>query len=130
MTVVQPAGSGSLKPYVEKVTTKKDFKSCKVAHVWTGESRFRVAPHVQGNTVVKIPAKHSVPAGDLAPVAIADSGASCQIAQHSSYCKQQDTRAVTLRLAAGELKAVEHQKETYADHVSTPLRPLGRVIRK
>ena len=33
----------------------------------------------------------------------------------------------TLRLAAGEVKAVENQREIYADHVSIPLCPLGRV---
>ena len=58
------------------MTTKKDFKSRKVAHVWTGDTRFQLAPCVLGNTVVKIPAKLIFPAGDLAPVTIADSGAS------------------------------------------------------
>ena len=67
-TVVQPVGSEPLKPYVEKVTTKKDFESRKVAHICTANSK--------------------------------------------------DTRTVTLRLAAGEVKAVEHQREIYADHVS------------
>ena len=61
---------------VEKVTTKKGFKSQKVAHVWTGETRFQVALRVQGKTFVVIPAQLIVLAGDLAPVAIADSGAS------------------------------------------------------
>ena len=61
-TVVQPEGSGHLQPYVEKVTTKKYFKSRKVAHVWTGETRFQAAPRVQGSTVVKIPVKLIVPA--------------------------------------------------------------------
>ena len=79
-TVAQPVGSDPLKPYVEKVNskilTKKDFRPRKVAHLRTGETRFQVAPHVQGNTLVKIPAKLMVPAGDLPPVAIADSGAS------------------------------------------------------
>ena len=42
---------------------------------------------------------------------------------------QLSPRAVTLRLAAGEVKAVG-QREIYADHVSFPLCPLSRVIRK
>ena len=61
---------------MEKVQTKKDFKSQKVGHVGTGETRYRVSAHVQGDTVVKIPARLIVPAGDLTPAAIADSGAS------------------------------------------------------
>ena len=45
MTVVQPVGSEPLKPYAEKVTTKKDFKSRKAAHVWTGvEPRMSYSP--------------------------------------------------------------------------------------
>ena len=34
-------------------------------------------------------------------------------------------RSLNTRLATGEMKAVEH-----ADHVSIPLCPLGRMIRK
>ena len=66
--VVQPVGSEPLKLHVERVTAKKDLKSRKIAHIWTGETRFQVAPHVQWNTVVKIPTKLIVPAGDLTPV--------------------------------------------------------------
>ena len=39
-------------------------------------------------------------------------------------------KKVTLRLAAGQVQAVEHQREIFADHVTVPLCPLGRVIRK
>ena len=97
---------------MEKVTAEKDFKSRKVAHVWTGETRFQVAPHVQGNTVVKIPVQLMVPAGDLAPVAIADSGASHVILPSTALtANNKDSRTVTLRLEAGEVKVVEHQRE-------------------
>ena len=113
------------------MNTKKDFKSRKVAHVWTGETRFQVAPHVQGDTVVKIPAKLIVPAGALAPFAIADSGAShVTLPSTALNTNSKDTRTVALRLAAGEAKAVEHQREIYADHVRIPLCPLARLIRK
>ena len=37
---------------------------------------------------------------------------------------------VNLRLAAGEIQAVEAHREIFAEHVTIPLCPLGRVVRK
>ena len=56
-----------------------------------------------------------VPANDMNPVAIADSGAS---------------HVILPTPALPEKKAVEHQREIFADHVTVPLCPLGRVIHK
>ena len=39
-------------------------------------------------------------------------------------------KQVNLRLAAGEITVVESQCEIFVDHVTLPMRPLGRVIRK
>ena len=98
-TVVQLVGSKSLKPYVEKMAATKDLKSRKIAHQWTGERRFQVAPHVQGNTVAKIPAKLIVPAGDFATVVIADRGTSHIILPSTALAtNNKDTTTVTLRL--------------------------------
>ena len=113
-----------------KSTQRRTSIHGKLLHLWTGETRFQVAPHARGNTVVKIPANLIVPAGDLAPVAIAVCGASHVILPSNLSTKKKYTRTVTLRLTAGELKAVEHQREIYANHVSISLSPLGIVIRK
>ena len=71
-----------------------------------------------------------VPANDMNPVAIADSGASHVILPTSALPEKRTGKDVTLRLAAGQVRAVEHQKEIFADHVTVPLCPLGRVVRK
>ena len=64
------------------------------------------------------------------PVAIADSGASHVILPMSALPEKKSGKPVTLRLAAGQVQAVEHQREIFADHVTVPLCPLGRVIHK
>ena len=46
-------------------------------------------------------------------------------ALHDDVAKQ-----VNLRLAAGEIAAVEANREIFAEDVTRPLCPLGRVIRK
>ena len=64
------------------------------------------------------------------PVAIADSGASHVILPTTALPEKKSGKLVTLRLAAGQVQAVEHQCEIFADHVTVPLCPLGRVIHK
>ena len=77
---------------------------------------------VQGNTRLKLPAKLIVPAGDFAPVAIADSGSSSAILPSTDLANNnKDARTVTLRLAPGEVEALEHRTEIYADHASIPV---------
>ena len=71
-----------------------------------------------------------VPANDMNPVAIADSGASHVILPTSALPEKRTGKNVTLRLVAGQVRAVEHQREIFADHVNVPLCPLGRVVRK
>ena len=68
-----------------------------------------------------------VPANDVNPVAIADSGASHVILPTSALPEKQRGKSVTLRLAAGQVSAVEHNREIFADHVTVPLCPLGRL---
>ena len=71
-----------------------------------------------------------VPANDMNPVAIADSGASHVILPTSALPEERAGKPVTLRLAAGQVRAVEHHQEIFEDHVTVPLCPLGRVIHK
>ena len=49
-----------------------------------------------------------VPANDMSPVAIADSGASHVILPTSALPEKRAGKPVTLRLAAGQVRAVEH----------------------
>ena len=71
-----------------------------------------------------------VPASDMNPVAIADSGASHVILPTCALPEKKSGKPVTLRLGAGQVQAVEDQREIFADHVTVPLCPLGRVIHK
>ena len=66
------------------------------------------------------------PVNDMNPVAIADSGASHVILPTSALPEKTAGKPVTLRLAAGQVRAVEHHREIFADHVTVPLCPLGR----
>ena len=58
---------------------------------------------------------------------IADSGASHVILPMTALHDDKSAKQVNLRLAAGEIAAAE---ANFAEHVTTPLCPLGRVIRK
>ena len=76
---------------------------------------------------------HLVPVNDMNPIAIAES---MQIAEHhvtlpmNALHDDKSVKQVNLRLSAGEITAVESQCEIFADHVTFPLYPFGRVIRK
>ena len=48
----------------------------------------------------------------------------------SALFDSKSAKPVNLRLAAGEIQAVEAHREIFAEHVTIPLCPLGRVIRK
>ena len=63
-------------------------------------------------------------------MAIADSGASHVILPQSALFDSKSAKPVNLRLAAGEIHAVEAHREIFAEHVTIPLCPLGRVIRE
>ena len=71
-----------------------------------------------------------VPVNDMNPMAIADSGASHVILPQIALFDSKAAKPVNLRLAAGEINAVEAHREIFAEHVMIPLCPLGRVIRK
>ena len=119
-----------LNPVIETVKNCQALKPCRVAYPWIGETHFKVDPDICGKQVFRTSARILVPANDTNPVAIADSGASHVILPTSALPEKKSGKPVTLRLAAGQVQAVEHQREIFADHVTVPLCPLGRVIHK
>ena len=130
-TYVTPVGHKKhLNPVIENVKLCSSLKPRRVAYSWTGETHFKVDPDMCGKRVFRMSARILVPANDMNPVAIADSGASHVILPTSALPEKRTGKDVTLRLAAGQVRAVEHQKEIFADHVTVPLCPLGRVVRK
>ena len=87
----------------------------KVAHPWTGEAHFRVAPTAQSKSVFRTSARTLVPVNDMNPMAIADSGASHAIQLMNALHDDKSVKQVNLRLAAGEITAVESQREIFAE---------------
>ena len=101
------------------------LKPRRVAYPWIGETHFKLDPDICGKQVFRMSARILVPANDMNPVAIADSGASHIILPTSALPEKKAGKPVTLRLAAGQVQAVEHQREIFADHVMVPLTNLG-----
>ena len=87
-------------------------------------THFKVTPDACGNSVFRTSARVLVPVNDMNPMAIADSGASHVILPQTALFDSK------VRLAAGEINAVEAHREIFAEHVTIPLCPLGRVIQK
>ena len=130
-TYVTPVGQKKhLNPVIENVENCQALKPRRLAYPWIGETRFEVDPDICGKQVFCMSARILVPANDMNPMAIADSGASHVILPTSALPEKKSGKPVTLRLAAGQMQAVEHQREVFADHVTVPLCPLGRVIHK
>ena len=119
-----------LTPVIEHVKSVEYLKPRKASYPWTGETHFRVTPAACGNSVFRTTARILVPVSDMNPMAIADSGASHVILPQSALFDSKSAKPVNLRLAAGEIQAVEAHREIFAEHVTIPLCPLGRVIRK
>ena len=67
---------------------------------------------------------------DVNPMAIVDSGASHVILPITALHDDKSAKQVNLRLAAGAFAAVEAHREMFAKHVTIPLCPLERVVRK
>ena len=130
ITHVTPIGQQSCNPVIENVQTRKCLRPRKVAYPWTGETHFRVEPTVLSKSVFRACARILVPVNDTKPVAIADGGASHVIPPMNGLRDDKAVKQANLRLAAGEITAVESQREIFADHVTMPLCPLRRVIRK
>ena len=65
-----------LNPVIENVKLCNSLKPRRVAYSWTGETHFKVDPDMCGKRVFRMSARILVPANDMNPVAIADSGAS------------------------------------------------------
>ena len=63
-------------------------------------------------------------------MAIAASGASHVILPMTALQDDKSAKQVNLRLAAGEIAAEEAQRKIFAEHVTIPLCPSGRVIHK
>ena len=100
-----------------------------MAHPWTGETHLRVEPTAQSKSVFRTSARFLVPVSDVNPAAIAGSGASHLILLMNALHDGKSVKQVNLRLAAGGITAVESQRcEIFADRVTIPLCPLGRVI--
>ena len=125
-TYVTPMGQKKhLNPVIENVKLCSALKPRRVAYTWTGETHFKVDPDMCGKRVFRMSARILVPANDMNPVAIADSGASHVILPTSALPEKKAGKTVTSRLAAGQVRAVEHHREISADHVNVPLCPLG-----
>ena len=76
-TYVTPIGQKKhLNPVIEHVKQCSSLKSRRVAYPWVGETHFKVDPDLCGKRVFRMSARILVPANDMKPVAIADSGAS------------------------------------------------------
>ena len=97
----------------------------KISYPWTGETHFRVTPAACGNSVFRTSARILVPVNDMNPMAIADSGASHVILPQSALFDSKSAKPVNLRLAAGEIHAVEAHREIFAGRITIPLCPLG-----
>ena len=76
-TYVTPVGQKKhLNPVIENVKQCSSLKPRRVAYPWIGETHFKVDPDMCGKRVLRMSARILVPANDMNPVAIADSGAS------------------------------------------------------
>ena len=130
-TYVTPVGQKKhLNPVIENVKQCSSLKPRRVAYPWIGGTHFKVDPDMCGRRVLRMSPRILAPANDMNPVAIADSGASHVILPTSTLPEKRAGKPVTLRLAAGQVRAVEQHREIFADHVTVPLCPLGRVIHK
>ena len=109
---------------VENAQTTECLLPRRVAYPWT------VEPTVQSKSVFRTSARVLVPVHDMNPVAITDSGASHVILPVNALHDGKSVKQVNLRLAAGEIMAVESQREIFADHITMPLCPWGWLIRK
>ena len=128
ITHVKPQDESFLSPVIENVKSVELLRSRKVSYPWTGETHFKVTPAACGNSVFRKSARILVPVNDLNPTAIADSGASHVILHQTALFDSKSAKPVNLRLAAGEITAVEAHREIFAEqlHVTIPLCPLGR----
>ena len=102
----------------------------KVSYPWTGETHLRVTPAALGNSAFRTSARSLVPVNDMNPMAIADSGASHVILPQTALFDSNPPSQSTRDLQQGENNSVEAHREIFAERVTIPLCPLGRVIRK
>ena len=118
-----PRDQSSRNPVIENVKSVDLLRSRNVAYPWTGETHFRVTPDAQSKSVFCTSARILVPVSDVNPMAIADSGASHVILPVTALNDDKSAKKVNLRLAAGEMAAVEAYREIFAEHVTIPLLP-------
>ena len=76
-----------------------------------------MTPDVCGNSVFRTSARILVPVNDMNAMAIGDSGASHVILPQTALFDSKAAKPVSLRLAAGEINAVEAHREIFAEHV-------------
>ena len=92
-TYVTPVGHKKhLNPVIENVKLCSSLKPRRVAYSWTGETHFKVDPDMCGKRVFRMSARILVPANDMNPVAIADSGASHVILPTSALPEKRQVR--------------------------------------
>ena len=120
LTHVKPKDQSSRNP-IDNAKSAGCLRSRKVASPWTGETHFRVAPIPQSRSVFRTSARILAPLSDMNPMAIADSGASHEILPITALHDDKSAKQVNLRLAAGEIAAMEAHQEIFAEHVAIPL---------
>ena len=128
ITHVKPQDQSFLSPVIESVKSVELLRPRKVSYSWIRETHFKVTPAACGNSVFRTSARILVPVNDMSPMAIANR--SHVILPQTALFDSKAAKPVNLRLAAGEINAVEAHREIFAEHVTIPLCPLGRVIRK
>ena len=102
-TYVTPVGQKKhLNPVIENVENVKNCQSLKprrVGYPWIGETHFKVDPDICGKQVFRMSARILVPANDMNPVAIADSGASHVTLPTSALPEKKSGKPVTFSRA-------------------------------
>ena len=126
--MLKPKHQSFLSPVIENARSVASLRPRKVAYPWTGETHFKVTPDACGNSVLRTSARILVPVNDMNPMAIAGSGASHVILPQTALYDNKAAKPVSLRLAAGEINAVEAHREIFAEHVTIPLCPLVMVL--
>ena len=94
------------------------LRSRKVTYPWIGETHFKAAPDVYGKSVLRTSARILVLVNHMNPMAIADSRASHVVLHQTALYDDKSAKLVNLRLAAGEINAVEAHREIFAQHVT------------
>ena len=130
ITHAKPQDQSFLSPVIENVKSVELLRPRKSIISMDRRDSLQSDTRRMWQQCVRTSARILVPVNDMNPMAIADSGASHVILPQAALFDSKAANPVNLRLAAGEINAVEAHREIFAEHVTIPLCPLGRVIRK